>query len=210
MPQLDKVTFLSQFFWLCVVFFGLYLLLVKFFLPSFARLVKVRQFLAQAGAADSASSEENQTNQTQSSSNRVYTESIQSSEQAFEKYSSYLSNWASVEYSGTFSKRLAPQFESSLGSISQNNLLTGILYSSVLPPALFYSSATDTKDASGQARNLYSVWMSRKLAQAATQSKKSASKSKTVDSKKAQAAQKASDQSKKSSKKNKSKKGSKA
>jgi hypothetical protein len=45
MPQLDKVTFLSQFFWLCIVFVSLYLILVKNFLPKLARIVKVRQAL---------------------------------------------------------------------------------------------------------------------------------------------------------------------
>jgi hypothetical protein len=43
MPQLDPVTFLGQFFWLCVVFTALYLTLVKFCLPSIARILKVRE-----------------------------------------------------------------------------------------------------------------------------------------------------------------------
>jgi len=42
MPQLDKVTFLSQFMWLCIFFFGFYLTLVKHFLPKISRLLKVR------------------------------------------------------------------------------------------------------------------------------------------------------------------------
>jgi len=46
MPQLDKVTFLTQYFWLCIVFFSLYLILVKFFLPAFARIVQVRPAIA--------------------------------------------------------------------------------------------------------------------------------------------------------------------
>jgi len=43
MPQLDKVTFLSQFFWLCFFYFGFYLILVKHFLPRMSRLLKLRQ-----------------------------------------------------------------------------------------------------------------------------------------------------------------------
>jgi hypothetical protein len=43
MPQLDKVTFLSQFAWLCFFFFGFYLSLVKHFLPRMSRLLKLRQ-----------------------------------------------------------------------------------------------------------------------------------------------------------------------
>ena len=41
MPQLDKVHFFSQFFWLCVFYFGFYFLIVKHFLPKMAR---IRQF----------------------------------------------------------------------------------------------------------------------------------------------------------------------
>jgi hypothetical protein len=43
MPQLDKVTFLSQFVWLCFFFFSFYLTLVKHFLPKMSRLLKLRQ-----------------------------------------------------------------------------------------------------------------------------------------------------------------------
>jgi len=42
MPQLDKVTFLSQFFWLTFFFLGFYLLLAKTFLPKMSRIMKVR------------------------------------------------------------------------------------------------------------------------------------------------------------------------
>ena len=43
MPQLDKLTFLTQFTYLIIFYFGFYLLLVKHFLPRLARLIKIRQ-----------------------------------------------------------------------------------------------------------------------------------------------------------------------
>ena len=43
MPQLDKVTFFSQFLWLVIVYIGFYLLLLKSFLPKLGRILKVRQ-----------------------------------------------------------------------------------------------------------------------------------------------------------------------
>jgi hypothetical protein len=52
MPQLDKVTFLSQFFWLCIIFSALYLSLVKFYLPSLARIVTVRQHMISSASSD--------------------------------------------------------------------------------------------------------------------------------------------------------------
>lgn len=43
MPQLDKVTFLSQFFWLCFFFIGFYIVLLKFFLPKMSLILKLRK-----------------------------------------------------------------------------------------------------------------------------------------------------------------------
>lgn len=43
MPQLDIVTYFSQFFWLCFFFLGFYFCLVQFFLPKMARILKYRQ-----------------------------------------------------------------------------------------------------------------------------------------------------------------------
>ena len=43
MPQLDKVHFFSQYFWLCVFYFGFYFLIVKHFLPRMARILQFRK-----------------------------------------------------------------------------------------------------------------------------------------------------------------------
>ena len=54
MPQLDKTTFLSQFFWLLFFYMGFYLVILKHFLPRLSRILKVRQknvSLSQQGAS---------------------------------------------------------------------------------------------------------------------------------------------------------------
>ena len=43
MPQLDKVTFLSQFFWLSISFLAFYIILLKQFLPKMSRILKFRR-----------------------------------------------------------------------------------------------------------------------------------------------------------------------
>ena len=43
MPQLDQVTFFSQFFWLCIFFFGFYFVISKDFLPKMGRIFKYRK-----------------------------------------------------------------------------------------------------------------------------------------------------------------------
>lgn len=43
MPQLDKVTFLSQFFWLCFFYLGFYYIILKFYLPKISRILALRK-----------------------------------------------------------------------------------------------------------------------------------------------------------------------
>ena len=43
MPQLDKVTFLSQFFWLCFFYLGFYYVILKFYLPKISRILALRR-----------------------------------------------------------------------------------------------------------------------------------------------------------------------
>lgn len=43
MPQLDRVTFLSQFVWLCIFYLGFYVVLYKHFLPKLSRILAVRK-----------------------------------------------------------------------------------------------------------------------------------------------------------------------
>lgn len=43
MPQLDKITFLSQVFWLIVIFVSFYLISLRYLLPTISKILKVRQ-----------------------------------------------------------------------------------------------------------------------------------------------------------------------
>jgi hypothetical protein len=125
MPQLDKVTFLSQFFWLCVVFLTLYLVLVKFFLPSIARIVKVRQALAKSGEADAFKSS--------NTTNDLYAKSIQASIQAFQSHASFLERWSSKKLNLIVPK-ISPNFQNTLLTIRTNSLLAENALNGVVPP----------------------------------------------------------------------------
>jgi F0F1-type ATP synthase membrane subunit b/b' len=43
MPQMDKVAFFSQLFWLMITFYGFYMITIKTHLPNLARILKVRK-----------------------------------------------------------------------------------------------------------------------------------------------------------------------
>ena len=125
MPQLDKVTFLSQFFWFCVVFFSMYLILVKVFLPSLARIVKVRQSLGGSAEGTSIAS----TNQATD----IYSNSLQASVTAFEAHSNFLSRWSSTQLN-TIVPQISPNFNKTLIDIRTEGLVAEALLHEVVPP----------------------------------------------------------------------------
>jgi F0F1-type ATP synthase membrane subunit b/b' len=43
MPQLDKITFLSQVFWLLLIFLSFYLITLRFLLPTISQILKIRR-----------------------------------------------------------------------------------------------------------------------------------------------------------------------
>lgn len=56
MPQLDKVTLFSQVFWLLFLYFFFFLIYLKYFLPVFSKLFKVRShYLTNWGSANVSS-----------------------------------------------------------------------------------------------------------------------------------------------------------
>lgn len=57
MPQLDHVTYLSQYFWLCVFYFALYYGVTKMWLPRVSRILALRHATLQKGDALSTSSD---------------------------------------------------------------------------------------------------------------------------------------------------------
>lgn len=50
MPQLDQVTYLSQFFWLCFFYLTFYVVLLKSFLPKMNRILRFRTKIHQASS----------------------------------------------------------------------------------------------------------------------------------------------------------------
>jgi hypothetical protein len=126
MPQLDKVSFLSQFFWLCIVFFAMYLILVKLFLPSLARIVKLRNSLGGSAEQGTSVGSSNKTSD-------IYNNSLQASIQAFQSHSSFLERWGSSKLN-TILPKISPNFKESLLGIRKESLLAENLLCGVVPP----------------------------------------------------------------------------
>ena len=58
MPQFDTVTFLSQLFWLTVVFYTFYMVVIRNFLPGLTRILKVRRKKLNLGAKQGSAFEQ--------------------------------------------------------------------------------------------------------------------------------------------------------
>ena len=92
MPQLDKVTFLSQFFWLCAFFLGFYIILLKNFLPKMSRVLKYRKKrLGQSHQGVGNMDQENTL--VRSSANKVLENGLRNSKDLFKDNSQRTEKW---------------------------------------------------------------------------------------------------------------------
>jgi hypothetical protein len=161
MPQLDKVTFLSQFFWLCIVFFGLYLILVKHYLPALARIVLVRQSVMNSTEANN---EEGQSNGTPSTSG-LYDESISTSLSTFQSRTEMLSGLMKTQLQVAI-PNLSPQFHADVSMLQEEVLVSQHVLSSVVPPINRENEgSSNSNDSVNQFLNSASI-KSRKLGKA--------------------------------------------
>jgi hypothetical protein len=92
MPQLDLVTFFSQFFWLCVFYIGFYYILYKYFLPQYSRCILFRDkysIESQQGASAGMEEKEN----IEESLSMYTTNAVSSSKNFFENSKDSTGNW---------------------------------------------------------------------------------------------------------------------
>lgn len=146
MPQLDKVTFLSQFFWLCFFFLGFYFILLKYFLPKMSRILKLRKkkvFSSQEGI--NFLQQENQ--KIKFNFENTLTKGFRISRESFNNNFSQTNSWIQEKIKSTnytYLKQLNQNFINSIGetSLSENIALS---YSSITFPQKFLLLSTVTK-----------------------------------------------------------------
>ena len=80
MPQLDKVHFFSQYFWLSISYFGFYFLVAKHFLPRMARILQFRKNKLQTQSSENQNN--NELNLVQESKN-TYLQNVFNTENKF-------------------------------------------------------------------------------------------------------------------------------
>lgn len=148
MPQLDKVTFFSQFFWLSILYVGFYIVIVKQFLPKLARILKFRQkrFTLSQKGVERLGEEESKVRETfetlvergVSTSKTLFLETLQKTNQ-----------WVDQSLVETNRKELKPSnglYLSSLGTVNLSHNLALSLTFPKLSEKLFLLNVAERVD----------------------------------------------------------------
>ena len=126
MPQLDKVTFLSQFFWLCLFYLGFYYLVLKYFLPKISRILTLRQKkmnLSQYGS--NSLQQENQ--QVREDLDNILYRGLYLSKNVFNDFLSHTNSWLDQSLTGVNKTHYKTVNNSYIHSIGQTSLSQNIL-----------------------------------------------------------------------------------
>lgn len=121
MPQLDKVTFLSQFFWLCVFFLGFYVVALKYFLPQMSRILKYRKKrLSQSHQGVNTMQQEN--TKVRSSAEKLLESGLKNSKEMFKQNRQRTEDWLFKFTNQTNQTKLKDTNHAYLRSLGENSL----------------------------------------------------------------------------------------
>lgn len=127
MPQLDKVTFLSQFFWLCFFYLGFYYVLVKYFLPKISRILALRKKKLSV-SHQGIQSVHDENKKIRTSSDNILSKAFSASKDVFLNFFSQTTTWLDTTVNSvnkTHYQTINKSYIDFLGetSLSQNILL---------------------------------------------------------------------------------------
>lgn len=126
MPQLDKVTFLSQFFWLCFFFLGFYYIILKFYLPEISRILLLRK-KKMGDSQEGMISLQQENQKVRENSEILLSKAFGISKNLFNNFFSHTTNWLTKNASSinkTSYQNVNASYIQSLGetALSQNIL----------------------------------------------------------------------------------------
>ena len=97
MPQLDKVTFLSQFFWSTFFFVGFYFLVLKYALPQISRILKLRSKKINSSQEGAVSLVDENT-KVRGSYDLLVANGLNTSRNIFQESNEQIENWLNNTY----------------------------------------------------------------------------------------------------------------
>lgn len=145
MPQLDPVTFFSQFFWLCLFFFAFYFVISKDFLPKMGRILKFRKKklgLSQQGAQDLQQENE----RVRSSFKAVVERGLNASNNLSVSHFQHMESWFNGVITNINKKQLEKSNRSYVQSVGGNSIRQQIALEAAVPfpiPRIFVSTLVE-------------------------------------------------------------------
>ena len=132
MPQLDKVTFLSQFFWLCFFYIGFYFLILKFFLPKMSLILKLRKNKL-AGSQDNVSSLQQENQKIRKNYETLFTTALTTSKSAFNENFKRVEKWLHNAVENTEKKHYESLNKTYICSVGESSLSQNLAFNQFIP-----------------------------------------------------------------------------
>ena len=132
MPQLDKVTFLSQFFWLCFFYIGFYFLILKFFLPKMSLILKLRKNKL-AGSQDNVSNLQQENQKIRTNYETLFTTALTASKSAFNENFKRVEKWLHNAVENTEKKHYQSLNKTYICSIGETSLSQNLAFNQFTP-----------------------------------------------------------------------------
>ena len=132
MPQLDKVTFLSQFFWLCFFYIGFYFLILKFFLPKMSLILKLRKNKL-TGSQDNVNNLQQENQKIKTNYETLFTAALSTSKSAFNENFKRIEKWLYNTVESTEKKHYQSLNKTYIRSVGESSLSQNLAFSKFTP-----------------------------------------------------------------------------
>ena len=155
MPQLDKVTFLSQFFLLCFFFLGFSYIILKFYLPKISRILSLRKKkMGDSQVGMISLQQENQ--KVRENYEFLLSQALGTSKTIFNNFFSRTVNWLNTNATSINKKYYQNVNVSYVQSLGENSLSQNVLFyhaSNSLPEKLTFKLLLDNLESSSKLTN---------------------------------------------------------
>ncbi len=127
MPQLDKVTFLSQFFWLCFFYINFYFLILKFFLPKMSLILKLRKNKL-TGSQNNVSNLQQENQKIRTTYDTLFTTALTASKTAFNENFKRVEKWLHNAVENTEKKHYKSLNNKYICSVGETSLAENLAF----------------------------------------------------------------------------------
>jgi hypothetical protein len=160
MPQLDTVTYFTQFFWLFFFYSSFYLILVKYYLPRITRVLHVRAQKAAQGDTQQEAPLKQEKTQLEKHTLEQVSEACTQTKQALQNCLQTTASWLTQKTQSIHAKQLQAvnaTYGNHMSGITEGSANTVSTLKSILPPTSQCTSLVGAKNYSEKKHMLFQV-----------------------------------------------------